>query len=74
MARAHEPRLLQQATFAFLGDDGAPTDVEMSVVLVPVSRTRASVMVVDNRARVVHGQLYSTTRTATAPPAGSRAT
>ena len=31
---------------------------EMSAVLVPVSKTRASIMFVDNRARVVYGQLY----------------
>jgi hypothetical protein len=32
--------------------------VEISAVLVPVSKTRASVMFVDNRARVVYGQMY----------------
>ena len=31
---------------------------EISAVLVPVSKERASVMFVDNRARVIYGQLY----------------
>jgi len=32
--------------------------VEISAVLVPVSKTRASIMFVDNRARTVYGQVY----------------
>jgi spermidine synthase len=53
-----EPRLLQRATFRLMDENGGPTAVEVSAVLVPVSRTRASIMFVDNRARVVYGQLY----------------
>ena len=32
--------------------------MEIAAVLVPVSRTRAAVMFVDNRARIVYGQRY----------------
>ena len=53
-----EPRLLQQASYALMDEGGRTTAVEMSAVLVPVSRTRASVMFVDNRARTVFGQAY----------------
>lgn len=53
-----EPRLLQRATFRLMDENGGPTGVEISAVLVPVSKTRASIMFVDNRARVVYGQLY----------------
>jgi spermidine synthase len=57
-AMALEPRLLQQAAFQFMTVDERVTAVEMSAVLVPVSRTRASIMFVDNRARTVYGQVY----------------
>ena len=57
-ALALEPRLLQQSSMTFAAEDGTTTIVDMSAVLVPVSRTRASIMFVDNRARVVYGQLY----------------
>ncbi len=57
-ALALEPRLLQQASFPLLSDDGTTTVVELSAVLVPVSRTRGSIMFVDNRARTVYGQSY----------------
>jgi spermidine synthase len=57
-ALALEPRLIQQATLMLLNEDGGTTAVDMSAVLVPVSKTRASIMFVDGRARVVYGQLY----------------
>lgn len=57
-ALALEPRLLQEMSLTVAGEDGATIVVDMAAVLVPVSRTRASVMFVDNRARVVYGQLY----------------
>jgi spermidine synthase len=57
-AMAMEPRLLQQASFPLRNEDGGTIVVELSAVLVPVSRTRASIMFVDNRARTVYGQLY----------------
>ena len=53
-----EPRLLDQASFSFLGDGGGPAVVEISAVLVPVSKTRASIMFVDNHARTIYGQVY----------------
>lgn len=57
-ALALEPRLLDQSSFSLLSDAGGMTDVDISAVLVPVSRSRASVMFVDNRARVIYGQVY----------------
>ena len=57
-ALAMDPRLLQQSTFEFTNEKGNNLFVEISAVLVPVSKTRASIMFVDNRARVVYGQLY----------------
>ena len=56
--RALEPRLLQQSSFTLLNEDGKTAPYDVSAVLVPVSRTRAAVMFVDNRARVVYGQFY----------------
>jgi spermidine synthase len=57
-ALAMEPRLIQQSAFTLAAGDGRPTSVEISAVLVPVSAARASIMFVDNRARVVYGQRY----------------
>ena len=57
-ALALEPRLLQRATFHVVNADGAGVVVEISAVLVPVSKTRASVMFVDNQTRTVYGQAY----------------
>jgi spermidine synthase len=57
-ASAMEPRLLGQLALSLANDDGAAAMVEVSSVLVPVSRTRASIMFVDNRARTVFGQVF----------------
>lgn len=57
-ALALEPRLLQQASFDLAGAAGAASPIEISAVLVPVSRVRASIMFVDNRARTSLGQIY----------------
>ncbi len=57
-ALAMEPRPLQAATLTLAGDRGSPVVVEISAVLVPVSKGRAAVMFVDNRARFVYGQRY----------------
>jgi spermidine synthase len=57
-ALALEPRLLHQSSMPLADGEGRSIPFEMSAVLVPVSRNRASVMFVDNRARVVYGQLY----------------
>lgn len=53
-----EPRLLDRSSFSLMDERGDITSFELSAVLVPVSRTRASIMFVDNRARVVYGQRY----------------
>lgn len=53
-----EPRLLQHASYPLMDDGGGTTAVEVSAVLVPLSKTRASVMFVDNRDRTVFGQAY----------------
>jgi len=58
MALSLEPRLLQQSSLSLVNEDGGTAVVDMSAVLVPVSRTRASVMFVDSRARAVYGQVY----------------
>ncbi len=57
-ALALEPRLFEQASFNLMDTAGRPMVVELSAVLVPVSKTRASIMFVDNRARTVYGQVY----------------
>ena len=57
-ALALAPRPLEAATFTLTDDEGRRVVVEISAVLVPVSRTRAAVMFVDNRARSVYGQRY----------------
>ncbi|HNV03260.1 MAG TPA: fused MFS/spermidine synthase [Vicinamibacterales bacterium] len=57
-ALALEPRLLQEAEFQLTTANALATTVRLSAVLVPVSRSRASIMFVDNRARAVYGQVY----------------
>ncbi len=54
-----EPRLFEQASFSLMDAGGAPMVVEISAVLVPVSKTRASIMFVDNSSRTVYGQTYA---------------
>ncbi len=56
--RAMAPRPLRAESFAVVSDSGAPATVEITAVLVPVSKTRAALMFVDNAARVVYGQTY----------------
>ncbi len=53
-----EPRLFEQASFSLMGEGGKPKILEISAVLVPVSKTRASIMFVDNNSRTVYGQVY----------------
>ena len=55
---ALEPRPLEAVPLTLIDDRGARIVVEITAVLVPVSRTRAAVMFVDNRARFVYGQRY----------------
>jgi len=52
------PTLLQKTAFVMMNEAGAKMVTEISAVLVPISKERASVMFVDNRARVIYGQLY----------------
>ena len=52
------PALLQKTAFVLLNKDGMKVVTEISAVLVPISEKRASIMFVDNQARVVYGQLY----------------
>ncbi len=53
-----EPRLLQKTAFLLLDERGLTSVTEISAVLVPISKERASIMFVDNKARVIYGQLY----------------
>jgi len=55
---AGNPRLIQNASFVLTNAKGDQILVEISAVLVPISKQRASIMFVDNQARVVYGQLY----------------
>jgi len=57
-ALAREPRLLQNTALILQNEEKAIIRVEISAVLVPVSSERASVVFVDNDARVVYGELY----------------
>jgi spermidine synthase len=52
------PTLLEKTAFILVDESGAKIITEISAVLVPVSKERASIMFVDNRARVIYGQLY----------------
>jgi spermidine synthase len=57
-AVALEPRLIHRSSLPLMSDAGGPIPFEIAAVLVPVSPARASVMFVDNDARVVYGQAY----------------
>jgi spermidine synthase len=52
------PTLLQQTAFILVNEKGTKIVTEISAVLVPISKERASIMFVDNKARVIFGQLY----------------
>jgi spermidine synthase len=52
-----EPSLIQN-TFLHLAMGGKRIVKEISAVLVPVSKERAAVVIVDNAERVIYGQLY----------------
>jgi spermidine synthase len=56
--RGMEPRLLGAVSFATRGEDGAPSPLTISAVLVGAGATRAAVMLVDNDRREVYGQRY----------------
>jgi spermidine synthase len=57
-ALAMAPRLLQQFAFRLANEYGGSVVIELSAVLVPLNKSRASIMFVDNRARVVYGQVF----------------
>jgi len=52
------PRPLQRVGLRFANETGGQAVVEITAVLVPVSKSRAAIMFVDHRARVVYGQVY----------------
>ena len=57
-ALSMNPTLLQKTAFVLVNEGGTKIVTEISAVLVPISKERASVMFVDNRARAIYGQLY----------------
>jgi spermidine synthase len=52
------PTLLEKTDFILVNESGTKIVTEISAVLVPISKGRASIMFVDNKARVIFGQLY----------------
>jgi spermidine synthase len=52
------PTLLQKTAFILVDESGAKILTEISAVLVPISKKRASIMFVDNKVRMIYGQLY----------------
>ena len=55
---ALKPALLEKTAFVLLDERGSKVRVEISAVLVPVSRERVSVVFVDNDAKVKYGEIY----------------
>ncbi len=55
---ALKPALLKKTAFILLDERGSKVRVEISAVLDPVSRDRASVVFVDNAIRKIYGQRY----------------
>jgi spermidine synthase len=54
---ALKPELLEKTAFVLFNEQGGQVRVEISAVLVPISRERASVVFVDNDAKVIYGQI-----------------
>ena len=52
------PTLLEKTDFILVNESGRKIVTEISAVLVPISKGRASIMFVDNKARVIFGQWY----------------
>ncbi len=52
------PALLQAVQFTLLKESGEKNQVEISAVMVRIGEERAAVVFVDNRARIIYGQLY----------------
>ena len=57
-ALSMDPTLLEKKAFLLVNESGARIVAEISAVLAPISKGRASIMFVDNKARVIYGQLY----------------
>jgi spermidine synthase len=55
---AMNPTLVRAESFALLDPSGAKVLVELSAVMARVGEQRAAVIFVDNRARVIYGQIY----------------
>jgi hypothetical protein len=55
---ALKPALLEKTAVVLLDERGSKVRVDISAVLVPISRERASVVFVDNDAKVISGQRY----------------
>jgi spermidine synthase len=52
------PTLLEKTALILVNEIGTKILTEISAVLVPINKERASIMFVDNKARVIFGQLY----------------
>jgi hypothetical protein len=52
------PTLVEKTGLILINRRGAKIITEISAVLVPISEERASIMFVDNEARIVYGQLF----------------
>ena len=52
-----EPKLLQKADLTFLDSTGIKVAIEISAVLAPISKERASVVFVNNAERIMYGQI-----------------
>ena len=53
-----EPRLLEARSFIVLNKKGDKTEIQIAAVMSPVSSEMAIVDFVENRSRVIYGQLY----------------
>ena len=55
---APKSELFEKMQFVLFNERGGQVQVEISVMLAPISRERASVVFVDNNAKVIYGQRY----------------
>lgn len=53
-----EPKLLRKVDLILLNEKGQRSIVEISAVLVPAGRERRSIVFVDNKSRIIFGELY----------------
>jgi spermidine synthase len=52
------PELLEKTAFVLLNERNEKTRIEISAVLVPISREGASIVFVDNDAKVIYGEVH----------------